>query len=230
MILSAFCETSGVLQTFYYINMIVKALCYIVPAILVLMVTIDMIKNVIAGDEDKIKKNLRTIIKRMSFAVMVFFVPILVNFAFGLLGDLNVSAAKCYENATLDKIEYYKEKEEKEYADYQEQRKAEIEAIRKEQQDAVRKAMEAAASSSGGAAAITKVAFETAWGTNQKSTSRSKPTDTFKKYLNKYYTFYLNPTHKNVLISIQKAQTLLKASIEKLIILFISSYIPTLLT
>ena len=55
MILRAFCETSNVLQIFYFINMIVKILCYVVPAILILMLTIDIFKNVMSGEDNVIK-------------------------------------------------------------------------------------------------------------------------------------------------------------------------------
>ena len=115
MILRAFCETSNVLQIFYFINMIVKILCYVVPAILILMLTIDIFKMVMSGEDNVIKNNMKMIVKRTIFAVAIFFVPMIVNISFGLLGNMNVSAAKCYNNANLSTIQSLKEKEAKEY-------------------------------------------------------------------------------------------------------------------
>ena len=115
MLLRAFCETSNVLQMFYFINMLVKILCYVVPAILILMLTIDVFKNVMSGDEGYIKKNMKVFIKRIIFAALIFFIPMIVNIAFGLLGSMNVSAAKCYNNANLSTIQSLKEKETRNY-------------------------------------------------------------------------------------------------------------------
>ena len=150
MILRAFCETSNVLQIFYFINMIVKILCYVVPAILILMLTIDIFKNVMSGEDNVIKNNMKMIVKRTIFAVAIFFVPMIVNISFGLLGNMNVSAAKCYNNANLSTIQSLKEKEAKEYEEYLAKKKAEtkkkIEQERQEEQDMIR---ENAANASG---------------------------------------------------------------------------------
>ena len=190
MILRAFCETSNVLQIFYFINMIVKILCYVVPAILILMLTIDIFKNVMSGEDNVIKNNMKMIVKRTIFAVAIFFVPMIVNISFGLLGNMNVSAAKCYNNANLSTIQSLKEKEAKEYEEYKAKKKEEtekkIEQERQEQQDMIR---ENASSSGGskGAEAITKIAFETAWPISQKSNSTKRATPEFTKYLDQVY-------------------------------------------
>ena len=150
MILRAFCETSNVLQIFYFINMIVKILCYVVPAILILMLTIDIFKNVMSGEDNVIKNNMKMIIKRTIFAVAIFFVPMIVNISFGLLGDMNVSAAKCYNNANLSTIQSLKEKEAKEYEEYKAHKKAETEEKIKQEQQEQQDMIKENASSSGG--------------------------------------------------------------------------------
>ena len=172
MILRAFCETSNVLQIFYFINMIVKILCYVVPAILILMLTIDIFKNVMSGEDNVIKNNMKMIIKRTIFAVAIFFVPMIVNISFGLLGNMNVSAAKCYNNANLSTIQSLKEKEAKEYEEYKEKKKAEtqekIKQERQEQQDMIRE--NASGSSSDLAGKIVSVAkqYACSYGTSSK--------------------------------------------------------------
>ena len=107
--------------------MIVKILCYVVPAILILMLTIDIFKMVMSGEDNVIKNNMKMIVKRTIFAVAIFFVPMIVNISFGLLGNMNVSAAKCYNNANLSTIQSLKEKEAKEYEEYKAKKKEETE-------------------------------------------------------------------------------------------------------
>ena len=149
MILRAFCETSNVLQIFYFINMLVKILCYVVPAILILMLTIDIFKNVMSGEDNVIKNNMKMIVKRTIFAVAIFFVPMIVNISFGLLGNMNVSAAKCYNNANLSTIQSLKEKEAKEYEEYKAKKKEETKEKIKQEQQEQQDMIEENASSSG---------------------------------------------------------------------------------
>ncbi|MGM9878502.1 MAG: hypothetical protein ACI31R_00505, partial [Bacilli bacterium] len=138
--------TSNVLQIFYFINMIVKILCYVVPAILILMLSIDIFKIVMSGEDNVIKTNMRMIVKRIIFAVAIFFVPMIVNIAFGLLGDMQVSAADCYNNATPSKIEKIKSDEESEYKAYKAEKKEEKDTgIKKEKEEEKKKIKENAA-------------------------------------------------------------------------------------
>lgn len=58
-----------------------------VPIILIVMGTIDLVKAMVAQSDDKIKKAQGILIKRAISAVVIFFVPIIVFFAIGLLGE-----------------------------------------------------------------------------------------------------------------------------------------------
>ena len=63
----------------YLVNKILSYPRYIIPAIIVLMGTLDFFKAVIAGKEDEMKKAQRTFIKRVIIGVCVFLVPLLIN-------------------------------------------------------------------------------------------------------------------------------------------------------
>ena len=61
------------------INDILRYPRYIVPAIVIVLGTLDLFKAVIAGKEDEMKKAQKTFIKRVIIGVCVFLVPLLIN-------------------------------------------------------------------------------------------------------------------------------------------------------
>lgn len=56
-----------------------------VPILLIIIGSIDLMKAVMAGKEDEIKKAQGTFIKRAIAAVIVFFIPLIVSIVIGLL-------------------------------------------------------------------------------------------------------------------------------------------------
>lgn len=63
----------------YLVNKILEYPRYIVPALVILLGTLDLFKAVIAGKEDEMKKAQRTLVKRVIIGVLVFLVPVLIN-------------------------------------------------------------------------------------------------------------------------------------------------------
>ena len=59
----------------------------LVPVLLVLFCSIDLVKAVVAGKEDDIKKNQTVLIKRLIAAVLVFFVFAVVKFVVSISSD-----------------------------------------------------------------------------------------------------------------------------------------------
>ena len=68
---------------------VLRAIQFIVPILLILWGTIDLVKSVVAGKEDDIKKNQKTLIKRVISAVIVFLIPVAVYALLNLLGASN---------------------------------------------------------------------------------------------------------------------------------------------
>lgn len=56
------------------------------PILLILWGSLDLVKAVIAGKEDEIKKHQGTLVKRIISAVIIFLIPTAVSLILGLLG------------------------------------------------------------------------------------------------------------------------------------------------
>lgn len=61
---------------------LIKLIQYGIPIILIVMVIFDLVKVVTSGTEDQAKKSTGTIVKRVLWAVIAFFVPMLIGFIF----------------------------------------------------------------------------------------------------------------------------------------------------
>ena len=106
------CENSSVLKIISFIMQLLDIVFFIVPILLIVMLSIDLAKNVIAGSEDDMRKNLHLAIKRVIMAVGLFLVPHIVSFLMVLLGDLGVPYTDCINNSKdSDTIAAYEARE-----------------------------------------------------------------------------------------------------------------------
>ena len=71
------------------VKSILKIIQWVVPIILIVLGTIDLVKAVVAGKDDDIKKHQQTLIKRIIAAVIVFLIPMLVSILMGWIGNDN---------------------------------------------------------------------------------------------------------------------------------------------
>lgn len=69
------------------VKFILNIIQWVVPIILIVLGTIDLVKAVVAGKDDEIKKHQQTLIKRIIAAVIVFLVPMLVSVLMGWIGN-----------------------------------------------------------------------------------------------------------------------------------------------
>jgi len=79
------------------VKFILKVVQYVVPIVLIIFGSIDLVKAVIAGKEDDIKKNQQTLFKRIIAAVIVFCIPLIVSVVMGLIGSSEWK--ECWKNA-----------------------------------------------------------------------------------------------------------------------------------
>ena len=107
------CTDPDVIKTIFFIKELLNILFVLVPIGLVIMVSLDFAKNVVAGREDDMRKNVGIAIKRIVFCAALFFVMPLVSFFMGLLdeadvlkgwGDSEVDWTTCYTLATKKNI------------------------------------------------------------------------------------------------------------------------------
>ena len=85
-----------------FIGEIIYVIRIVIPVIIVLLGTIDLGKAVMAGDEKVVKESQKTFIKRLIYGVAIFFIFIIVEVVFGLLGvETNEGDTKvCWDCAT----------------------------------------------------------------------------------------------------------------------------------
>ena len=85
------------------VSLIIKVIRIAVPVLLVIFGSLDLLKGVIAGKDDEIKKGQQMFIKRLIAGALVFFVFIIVQFVISLVADSDENAkvmkcAKCFIN------------------------------------------------------------------------------------------------------------------------------------
>ena len=108
------CDTVGFLRVMYLIKLLLNIIRFVVPILLIAMVVKDLYLNMINPDA---KEGVPKITKRILAAVIVFFVPMLIDLVLFLVdyiagnkSDSDYSASSCYTNANrscIDNIESY---------------------------------------------------------------------------------------------------------------------------
>lgn len=73
----------------YYLDMILNIMRYAAIVLTIILSSIDFLKAVIAQDKDMLKKATSNSIKRLILAVLLFFLPTLIDFILSLLGGYN---------------------------------------------------------------------------------------------------------------------------------------------
>lgn len=80
-------ECANLLPILNVVKLILTIIQWVIPIVLILMGTIDLVKAVTQGKEDDIKKGQKTLITRAIAAVLIFLVPIIVSVIMGLIGS-----------------------------------------------------------------------------------------------------------------------------------------------
>lgn len=81
-----------------YIKKLVKIMQILVPILLIIWGSIDMLKGIMAGDEKKIVAARTTLIKRFGAALAVFLVPWIVNYIINFFGGSS-EWVDCWKNS-----------------------------------------------------------------------------------------------------------------------------------
>lgn len=99
------CQNPDILRVIMYILKLLDIVFIIVPIGLIVMIGIDLFKNVTSLKDDNMKKNTQTAVKRIIYCVCLFFVPTIVSFVNTILDDLGVDYVACFNNANETYIE-----------------------------------------------------------------------------------------------------------------------------
>ena len=97
------CGDLEVLKIIKFAFKIVDVIFYIVPMLLIVMISFSFVKNTITQDMGSAKKELGLVIKRIISCVLLLLMPTIVSVLLSLLGTLGLEAAECM--STLRKID-----------------------------------------------------------------------------------------------------------------------------
>ena len=96
--LSTCCSDYGIAYYLFIIKKVLEIIHFVVPIILIIMVTIDLVKLVV-GPDDPEKKKSKSLINKFIAAVLVFFIPFIVNLLFNLIDNFGVEISGCWNAA-----------------------------------------------------------------------------------------------------------------------------------
>lgn len=90
------------------ISIIYTVVQVLVPIILVVVGTIDLLKSVVASKEDEIKKGQKTLLKRCIGAILIFCVFVIVKFVISIGADSSsvkiIDCAECFINNNCEEV------------------------------------------------------------------------------------------------------------------------------
>ena len=97
-----YCQVARIIV---FVKKIMNIVFFIVPMLLIVMLTFDFFKNVISGSEDEVKKNTSLAIKRIIAAIILFLIPHIINTTASALEYAGVKGAKLYRLATEENLD-----------------------------------------------------------------------------------------------------------------------------
>lgn len=103
------CESSHVLRLILIIKYVIRIITIVLPLILIYLGIAHAIKAVISGKVEDMKNNSIQYLKQIFMALLIFFIPNIVSYSVTLVGSSLDKVKYCYENATIEEIEYYEE-------------------------------------------------------------------------------------------------------------------------
>ena len=152
------CETYSFLSVVVLVKYFIAIVQIAVPIILILYISFDLIRALVANDDKLMKKAITTSGKRLFYAFLLFVVPSIINLIIGILDTATNSQntfLSCYNNATMEKVESLKlqeqnlkEIENKKIEEARESRRIERENNQKIREEAEKKNKEKTPSSS----------------------------------------------------------------------------------
>lgn len=95
-------ECTSLAPVFVIIRVVFSIIQYVVPVVLILLGSIDLVKAVTQGKEEDIKKGQKTLITRAVAAVIVFLIPLIVSVIMGLIGSNDWKS--CWNDAKDESI------------------------------------------------------------------------------------------------------------------------------
>lgn len=95
--LSGICEDAKVARTLKFLGIIISLIKIFVPILIIVLGSVDFAKAMIAGKSDEIPKKLPILIKRFIVGVIIFLIPSVIDFLFGVIDTYSETMSR-YEN------------------------------------------------------------------------------------------------------------------------------------
>ena len=89
------CKQSGILKSFRFLGYLLLIAKIIIPILLIIMGSIDFAKAMVASNQDAVQKAGKSFAIRIATAVIIFVLPTIINFVFGLLPNYTNDYNKC---------------------------------------------------------------------------------------------------------------------------------------
>lgn len=103
------CGGADILRIIKFAEKLLDIVFIMIPILLIIMISVDFAKNVIAGKVEDMQKNVTLVLKRILMTVALFLVPTIVEFVMLLLGEQGLDFARCVDiaiNQDLTKYEF----------------------------------------------------------------------------------------------------------------------------
>ncbi len=102
------CADYGIANALSIVSKVFTIICIIVPILLILSVTISLLGKVTTPDDKKANKK---ILQKIAAALVIFFLPAIMNMTIGLLPDSDLDIIACLKsaarkNASNEKVQY----------------------------------------------------------------------------------------------------------------------------
>lgn len=113
-ILFDICGNSHTLRLVYIIKTFITILFTVTPIIIIAVTIKNLVQVTTSGKEDDMKKTVSLSVRRIIAALIIFFIPAIVNYTITALADDSYESLSCYESVTATKIKELEAKEREE--------------------------------------------------------------------------------------------------------------------
>lgn len=96
--LTTCCSDYGIAYYLFIVKKALELIHIVVPIILIIMVSIDLVKLVMSPDDPQKKKS-KSLYNKFFAAIFIFFIPYVVNLLFNLIDNFGVEISGCWNAA-----------------------------------------------------------------------------------------------------------------------------------
>ncbi len=87
MVTLSFCSETW--EIWAFIGQLITIFKIVIPVLIIIMGALDLGKAVVSSDEKEIKKATGALVRRFLAGIIIFFIPMIVNIAFGILDSFD---------------------------------------------------------------------------------------------------------------------------------------------